>query len=74
MDLVLLNSLKKGEILHLKDDFRPFMKIRNWVFQDLFKGGGIFLHHKDEGFLEVKFKDIDWKEYKGRRTLDSNSN
>ena len=58
----LLKSLKKGEILHLRDDFRPFMKIRYWVFQDLFKGGGIFLHHKDEGFLEVKKEHIDWQE------------
>ncbi len=57
-------SLKKGEILRLKDDFRPFMKIRYWVFQDLFMGGGIFLHHKDWGFLEVKKEHIDWQERK----------
>jgi hypothetical protein len=60
----LLKSLKKGEILRLRDDFRPFMKIRYWVFQDLFMGGGIFLHHKDEGFLEVKKEHIDWQENK----------
>jgi hypothetical protein len=62
----LLKSLKKGEILRLKDNFRPFMKIRYWVFQDLFNGGGIFLHHQNEGFLEVKKEDIDWQEYKNR--------
>lgn len=71
MSFDLLTSLKKGEILHLRDDFRPFMKIRYWVLQDLFKGGGIFLHHKDEGFLEVKEEDIDWQEYKNRRILGS---
>ena len=60
----LLKSLKKGEILRLRDDFRPFMKTRYWVFQDLFMGGGIFLHHKDEGFLEVKKEHIDWQENK----------
>ncbi len=60
----LSKSLKKGEILHLRDDFRPFMKIRYWVFQDLFMGGGIFLHHKDGGFLEVKKEHIDWQENK----------
>jgi hypothetical protein len=68
----LLKSLKRGEILHLRDDFRPFMKIRYWVFQDLFKGGGIFLRHKDAGFLEVKKEDIDWQEYKNRKIPDSN--
>jgi len=56
-----LKDLKKGEILHLRDDFRPYMRTRYWVFVDLFKGGGVFLHRKDEGFLEVKVKDIDWE-------------
>ena len=60
----LLKSLKKGEILRLRDDFRPFMKTRYWVFQDLFMGGGIFLHHKNEGFLEVKKEHIDWQKNK----------
>lgn len=64
LSLHLLETLKKGEILHLRDDFRPYMKTRDWVFQDLFKGGGVFLHHKGEGFLEVKVKDIDWEAYK----------
>jgi hypothetical protein len=54
-------SLKKGDILRLRDDFQPFMKTRYWVFQDLFMGGGVFLHHKDEGFLEVKKEHIDWQ-------------
>lgn len=67
MSFDLLKSLKKGEILHLKNDFRPYMKTRYWLFQDLFKGGGIFLHHKDEGFLEVKQEDIDWEEYKKKK-------
>ena len=58
----LLKSFKKGEILHLRNDFRPFMKTRYWVCQDLFMGGGIFLHHKDEGYLEVKKEHIDWQE------------
>ena len=60
----LVKTLKKGEILHLRDDFRPYMRTRDWVFQYLFKGGGVFLHHKGEGFLEVKVKDIDWEAYK----------
>ncbi len=60
----LLQSLKKGEILHLRDDFRPYMRTRDWVFQDLFKGGGVFLYQKGEGFLEVKKNDIDWGAYK----------
>jgi hypothetical protein len=68
----LLKSLKKGRILHLRDDFRPFMKIRYWVFQDLFVGGGIFLHHEDEGFLEVKKEHIDWQENKSARNPDPN--
>ncbi len=55
-------SLRKGEVLRLRDDFRPFMKIRYWVFQDLFMGGGISLHHNDWGFLEVKKEHIDWQE------------
>ncbi len=59
----ILENLKKGEILHLRDDFRPYMRTRDWVFQDLFKGGGVFLHHDVEGFLEVKVKDIDWEAY-----------
>jgi hypothetical protein len=67
-----LKSLRKGEILHLKDDFRPYMKIRYWVFHDLFMGGGIFLHHKDGGFLEVKKEHIDWQEYKSSRIPDAN--
>jgi hypothetical protein len=58
-----LQDLKKGDILHLRDDFRPYMRPRNWVFVDLFKCGGIFLHRKDEGFLEVKVRDIDWEAY-----------
>jgi hypothetical protein len=66
----LLKSLKKGEILHLRDDFRPFMKKRYWVFQDLFESGGIFLHHKSQGFIQVKEEDIDWQEYKGRKFSD----
>ena len=68
----LSESLKKGEILHLRDDFRPFMKTRYWVFQDLFRGGGIFLHHVDQGYLEVKKEDIDWQEYKNRKIPDPN--
>ena len=67
MSFDLLKSLKKGEILHLRDEFRPYMKTRYWLFQDQFKGGGIFLHHKDEGFLEVKEENIDWEEYRIRR-------
>jgi len=59
-----LRDLKKGEILHLRDDFRPYMRTRDWVFVDLFKGGGVFLHRKDEGFLEVKVKNIDWEAYR----------
>ena len=59
-----LKDLKKGEILHLRDDFRPYMRTRDWVFEDLFKGGGVFLHRKDEGFLEVKVKNIDWEAYR----------
>ena len=70
MDSDLLKSLKKGEILHLRADFRPFMKNRYWVFEDLFKSGGFFLHHKDAGFLEVKEEDIDWEEYKNKRIPD----
>lgn len=58
-----LKTLKKGEILHLRDNFRPYMQTRDWVFQDLFKGAGVFLHHEGEGFLEVKAKDIDWRGY-----------
>jgi len=58
-----LKDLKKGEILHLRDDFRPYMRPRDWVFVDLFKCGGVFLHRKDQGFLEVKAKDIDWEAY-----------
>ena len=68
----LLKSLKKGEILRLRDDFRPFMKIRYWVFQDLFMGGGIFLHHKDGGFLEVKKEHIEWQEDKSSKIPDPN--
>ncbi len=63
----LLKTLKKGEILHLRDDFRPFMRTRDWVFQDLFEGGGVFLHHKGEGFLEVKIKDINWEAFKKKK-------
>ena len=63
----LLKDLKKGEILHLRDDFRPYMRTRDWVFVDLFKGGGIFLHRKDEGFLEVKVREIDWELYKRKK-------
>jgi hypothetical protein len=59
-----LRDLKKGEILHLRDDFRPYMRTRDWVFVDLFKGGGVFLHRRDEGFLEVKVKNIDWEAYR----------
>jgi hypothetical protein len=62
-----LRDLKKGEILHLRDDFRPYMRTRDWVFVDLFKGGGVFLHRKDEGFLEVKVKDIDWEAYRRKK-------
>jgi hypothetical protein len=62
-----LKDLKKGEILHLRDDFRPYMRTRYWVFVDLFKGGGVFLHRKDEGFLEVKVKDIDWEAYSRKK-------
>jgi len=43
------------------------MKTRDWVFEDLFKGGGVFLHRKDEGFLEVKVKDIDWEAYRRKK-------
>jgi len=68
----LLKSLKKGQILRLRDDFRPFMKIRYWVFQDLFMGGGIFLHHKDGGFLEVKKEHIEWQEEESSRFPDPN--
>jgi hypothetical protein len=63
----LLKALNKGEILRLRDDFRPYMATRDWVFQDLFKGGGVFLHHEGEGFLEVKVKDIDWAAYKKKK-------
>ena len=62
-----LKDLKKGEILHLREDFRPYMRPRDWVFVDLFKGGGVFLHRKDEGFLEVKVKDIDWEAYRRKK-------
>jgi hypothetical protein len=62
-------SLKKGEILHLRDDFRPFMKTRYWAFQDLFLGGGVFLYHQDEGFLEVKKEHIDWQENETSREV-----
>jgi hypothetical protein len=43
--------------------FGPYMRPRYWVFVDLFKCGGVFLHRKDEGFLEVKVRDIDWEAY-----------
>lgn len=59
-----LKDLMKGEILHLRDDFRPYMRSRYWVFVDLFKSGGVFLHREDEGFLQVKLKDIDWEDYR----------
>jgi len=62
-----LKDLKKGEILHLRDDFRPYMRTRYWLFVDLFKGGGVFLHRKDEGFLEVKIRHIDWEEYRKKK-------
>jgi len=62
-----LKDLKKGEILHLRGDFRPYMRTRDWVFEDLFKGGGVFLHRKDEGFLEVKVKDVDWEAYRRKK-------
>jgi hypothetical protein len=62
-----LKDLKKGEILHLRDDFRPFMRTRNWDFVDLFKGGGVFLHREEEGFLEVKVRDIDWEAYRRKK-------
>ena len=62
-----LKDLKKGEILHLRDDFRPYMRSRYWVFVDLFRSGGVFLHREDEGFLQVKVKDIDWEEYRKKK-------
>ena len=62
-----LKDLKKGEILHLRDDYRPYMRTRDWVFVDLFKGGGVFLHRKDEGFLEVKVREIDWEAYRRKK-------
>ena len=62
-----LKDLKKGEILHLRDDFRPYMRTRDWVFVDLFRGGGVFLNRKDEGFLEVKVRDIDWEAYRRKK-------
>ena len=62
-----LKDLKKGEILHLRDDFRPYMRSRYWIFVDLFKSGGVFLHREDEGFLQVKVKDIDWEEYRKKK-------
>ncbi len=62
-----LKDLKKGEIIHLRDDFRPYMRARYWAFVDLFKGGGVFLHRNDEGFLEVKVKDIDWEAYRKKK-------
>jgi hypothetical protein len=68
----LLKSLKKDELLHLKDGFRPFLQIRYWVFQDLFVSGAIFLHHKNQGFIQVREEDIDWQEYKGRKIHDPN--
>jgi hypothetical protein len=40
------------------------MRTRDWVFVDRFKGGGVFLHRKDEGFLEVKVREIDWEAYR----------
>ena len=63
-----LKDLKKGEILHLRDDFRPYMRTRDWVFVDLFKGGGVFLHRKNEGYLEVKVREIDWEAYRRKKT------
>jgi hypothetical protein len=63
----LLKELKKGEILHLRDDYRPYMRTRDWVFVDLFQGGGVFLHRKGEGFLEVKVREIDWESYKRKK-------
>jgi hypothetical protein len=62
-----LKDLKKGEILHLRDDFRPYMRSRYWIFVDLFRSGGVFLHREDEGFLQVKVKDIDWEEYRKKK-------
>ena len=67
LSLDFLRDLKKGEILHLRDDYRPYMRTRDWVFVDMFKGGGVFLHRKDEGFLEVKVREIDWKAYKRKK-------
>lgn len=64
----LLRNLKKGEVLHLRDDYHPYMRTRDWVFVDLFKGGGVFLHRKDEGYLEVKVREIDWEAYRRKKT------
>ncbi len=62
-----LKDLKKGETLHLREDYRPYMRTRDWVFVDLFQGGGVFMHRKGEGFLEVKVREIDWESYKRKK-------
>jgi hypothetical protein len=47
-------SLRKGDILRLRDDCRPSMKTRYWVFQDLFMGGEFSSAIKMRASLRLK--------------------
>jgi hypothetical protein len=63
-----LEGLKEGQEIRLKDGALPHVKIREWEFQCLEKGM-ILLKKSSKGYiLEVTSGDIDWEEFRRKKS------
>lgn len=63
--------LTPGEAIKLREDTLPYVRVRNWTFQEMEKNGVILLKYKPKGYvLEVTENDIDWEAYRQIKESD----
>ncbi len=59
-----LKSLAPGDLIRLRPEVLPHVKIRSWEFKCM-EGNKILLYHKAKTYtLEVDKEEIDWEEYR----------
>ena len=64
-----LNPVVPGEKIRLRDGALADAKAREWIFEGIERGEKVLLIREPNGEKwEVKIDDIDWEEYRRRKT------
>lgn len=67
-----LKSPNVGDVVRLRKDTLPDLKVRKWTFLGKTQGNVILFNYKPKGRIlkVVKEEDIDWNDYRKENSID----